>query len=199
MVLLAVRALARLVAALLAAALAAGGLAVALFSIQGASATLSLPGLAARLRLDDLQVAVGMWLGDLQAGGPVAQVAALAGAGAMALGVLLLFGVLGRRRERLIVVRRDDDGTIAARPRVVGQAAVALGEQSRDVLRARDRTTARHRGVGGRLRLTIYHAPSTDGDGTMAAGRARIQALADAFSLRADVRVRVPRRGPGAG
>jgi hypothetical protein len=199
MALLAARGLARLLAALLAGALAVGGLAVALFSIQGGSATLSLPALAGRLHLGDLQVTVGMWLADLQADGPVARVAALAGAGAVALGVLLLFGVLARRRERLLVMRSDDDGTIAARPRAVGQAAVALGEQSRDVLRATDRTTARRRGVGGRLRLTIYHAPSTDGAGTTAAGRVRIQGLADAFSLRADVRGRAPRRGSGAG
>jgi hypothetical protein len=199
MALLAARGLARLLAALLAAALAVGGLAVALFSIQGDGATLSLPALAGRLHLGDLQVAVGMWLADLQADGPVARVAALAGAGAVALGVLLLFGVLVRRRERLLVMRSDADGTIAARPGAVGQAAVALGEQSRDVLRATDRTTARRRGVGGRLRLTIYHAPSTDAAGTTAAGRVRIQGLADAFSLRADVRGRAPRRGSGAG
>jgi hypothetical protein len=199
MALLAARGLARLLAALLAAALAVAGLAVALFSIQGGSATLSLPGLAARLHLGGLQVTAGMWLGDLQAAGPVARVAALAGAGAVALGLVLLFGVLGRRRERLIVMRSDDAGTIAARPRAVGQAAVALGEQSRDVLRVTDRTTARRRGLGGRLRLTIYHAPSTDGAGTTDAGRVRIQGLADAFSLRADVRGRAPRRGSGAG
>lgn len=198
MALLAARGLARLLAVLLAAALAVGGLAVALFSIQGGSATLSLPGLAARLRLGDLQVTIGMWLGDLHADGPVARVAALAGAGAVALGVLLLVGVLGRRRERLLVMRTDDDGTIAARPRAIGEAAVALGEESRDVLRAKDRTTARRRGVGGRLRLTIYHAPSTNG-AAADAGRVRIQGLADAFSLRADVRGRAPRRGSGAG
>jgi hypothetical protein len=198
MVLLAARGLARLLAVLLAAALAVGGLAVALFSIQGDSATLSLPGLAARLHLGDLRVTVGMWLGDLHADGPVARVAALAGAGAVVLGILLLVGVLGRRRERLLVMRRGDDGTIAARPRAVGEAAVALGEQSRDVLRAKDRTTARRRGVGGRLRLTIYHAPST-GAAAADAGRVRIQGLADAFSLRAEVRGRAPRRGSGGG
>ena len=198
MVLLAARGLARLLAAALAAALAVGGLAVALFSIQGGSAPLSLPSLAGHLRLGDLEVTVGMWLGELQVEGPVALVAALAGAGAVALGVLLLFGVLGRRRERLLVMRSDDDGTIAARTSAVGQAAVALGEQSRDVLRAKDRTTARRHGVGGRLRLTIYHAQSADRAGTAAAGRGRIQDLADAFSLRADVRGRTPRRGSRA-
>jgi hypothetical protein len=197
MVLLAARALARMLGALLAAALALGGLAVALFSIQGGTATLSLPALAGHLALRDLQVTVGMWLDDLSADGPVAWVAALAGAGAVALGVLLLFGVFGRRRERLVVMRSDDDGTIAARTRAVGQAAVALGEQSRDVLRATDRTSARRHGAGGRLRLTLYHAASADGPGTTAAGRDRIQSLADAFSLRADVRGCVPRRGSG--
>jgi hypothetical protein len=98
--------------------------------MQGDTSPLSLPSLARHLRLDDLRVSVGVLLADLQADGPVAKVAALAGAGALMLGLLLLFGVLARRRERLVVLRNDNEGTIAARPRALGQAAVTLGEQS---------------------------------------------------------------------
>jgi hypothetical protein len=194
MALLAARALARLVALLLTTALALAGLGVAVFSIQGDSSTLSLPSLAGHARLDDAHARAGVFLADLEADGPPAKVAALAGAGASMLGLVLLFGVLARRREPLVVISSDEGGTIAARPRALGQAATTLAEQSRDVLQARARTTARHRGRGGRLRLTAYHAPSTGQEDATAAGRARVQALAEAFSLRVRVRGRVPRR-----
>jgi hypothetical protein len=194
MALLAARALARLVALLLTTALAVAGLAVAVFSIQGDRSTLSLPGLVAHARLDDLHAGAGDVLATLEADGPTALVAALAGAGAVLLGLLLLFGVLARRRERLIVARSGDDGTLAARRRAVGQAAVTLCEQPRDVLHAKVRTGARRRGTGGRLRLTVYHARSTARAAATAACRDRVQAFAAAFSLRLRVRGRVPRR-----
>jgi hypothetical protein len=199
MALLAARVLARLLALILTAALAAGGLVVAVFSIQGDSSTLSLPGLVHRARLDDLHARVGVLLAQLEAPGPIARVAALAGAGAVALGLLLLFGVLARKRERLVVLRSDAGGTVAARPRALDHAAVTLVEQSRDALRATARIRARRRGVGGRLRLTAYHAESTDDSDATATGRARVQALAESFSLRLRVRGRVPRRGARVG
>lgn len=195
MALLAARGLARLIALILTATLAIAGLAVAVFSIQGDSSTLSLPNLASLARLDDLHASVGEFLADLQADGPIAKVAALAGAGVVLLGLLLLFGVFARRRERLIVIRSDGGGTLAARPRAVGQAAVALGEQPRDVLHAKARTAARRRGTGGRLRLTVYHAQTTDRVAATAASRERVQALAGPFSLRLRIRGRVPSRG----
>jgi hypothetical protein len=199
MTLLAARALARLVALVLTASLAVAGLAVAVFSIQGDSATLSLPGLARLARLDDLHTRIGAFLADLHADGPVATVAALSGAGAVLLGLLLLFGVLARRRERLVVVRSGDDGVIAARPRAVAQAATTLGEQPRSVLRAKARTRARRRGTGGRLRLTAYHAQSADHADATAASRTCLQPLTESFSLRVRVRGRVPRRGARVG
>ena len=199
MALLAARGLARLIALALTTALALAGLAAAVFSIQGDSATLSLPSLAGHARLDDVHARAGVFLADLEADGPPAKLAALAGAGASALGLLLLFGVLARRREPLVVISSDDGGTIAARPRALGQAATTLAEQSRDVLHAKARTTARHRGRGGRLRLTAYHRRSTGQKDAAAASRARVQALADSFSLRVRVRGRVPRRGARVG
>jgi hypothetical protein len=195
MALVGARLIARLIALVLSATLAVAGLAVAVFSAQGGTSLLSLPSLARHLRLDDLRVSAGILLADLQAGGPVAKVAALAGAGAVVFGVLLLFGVLARVRERLVVLRSDDAGTVAARPRALGQAAVTLGEQSRDVLRAKAKATPRRHGTGGRLRLIAYHAQSSDGNGTATASRDRVRALAESFSLGVRVRSRVPRRG----
>jgi hypothetical protein len=195
MALVAARLIARLIALVLSATLAVAGLAVAAFSAQGGTSALSLPSLARHLRLDDLRVSAGILLADLQAGGPVAKVAALAGAGAVVFGVLLLFGVLARGRERLVVMRSDDGGTVAARPRALGQAAVTLGEQSRDVLRAKAKATPKRHGTGGRLRLTAYHAQSSDGTGTATVSRDRVRALAESFSLGVRVRSRVPRRG----
>jgi hypothetical protein len=195
MAVVAARALARLIALVLSATLAIAGLAVTVFSAQGGTSSLSLPSLARYLRLDELEVSAGLLLAHLQADGPVAKIAALAGAGAVILGLLLLFGVLARRRERLVVMRSDDDGTIAARPRALGQAAVTLGEQSRVVLHAKAKATPKRHGKGGRLRLTAYHAQSSDGTGATTASRERVRALAESFSLGVRVRSRVPRRG----
>ena len=198
MTLLAARGLARLIALLLSMTLAVAGLAVAVFSVQGGNSTVSLPGLASHVRLDDLHASIGIFLEDLQADGPIAKVAALAGAGAVLIGLLLAFGVLARRRQHRILMRSDDSGTIAARPRAVSQAAVTVAEQSRDVLHAKAKTTAR-RGSGGRLRLTVYHAQSTDRAGVTAASHDRMQALTESFSLRLRMRGQVPRRGARLG
>lgn len=195
MTLLVARGLARVIALALSTALAVVGLAVALFSIQGGSSTVSLPSLVGYVRLDDLHAAIGVFLADLEGEGPIAKVAALAGTGAVLVGLLLVFGVLGRRRERRIMIRNDDEGTVAARPRAISQAAVAITEQLRDALRATARTSARRRGNGGRLRLTVYHAQAADRAGVTAASRDRVQALTEAFALRLRARGRLPRRG----
>ena len=193
MALFVARCLARLIALVLTTMLAVGGLAVAVFSVQGAG-SLSLPALAGQVRLHDLLARVGLFLADLEAAGSIANVAALAGAGTVVLGLLLLFGVFGRTRERLVVIRSDDAGTIGARRRAVAHVAVAVGEQSRDVLRAKATTTARRRGTGGRLRVRVYLADCADRADATEATRARVQTLAAPFSLRLRIR-RVPRRG----
>jgi HAMP domain-containing protein len=195
MALLAARGLARLVALVLTAALAVAGLTVAVFTIQGDSMMLSLPNLARHAQLGHLLGDVGDFLASLEAeGGVTAKIAALAGAGAVLLGLLLMFGVLAPRRERLIVMRRDDAGTVAARPRALGQAAATLAEQSRDVRQVKARIGARRRGTGGRLRVTVYGA-AADRAAATAAVRDRVQALAGGFALRLRVRGRrSPRR-----
>lgn len=193
MVLLAARGLARLVALLLT-ALALAGLVVAVFSVQGDSSTLSLPGLVRTAHLDDLHASVGGLLANLQADGPTAKIAALAGVGAIVVGMLLLLGVLGRRRPRVVIIRTDADAMVSARPRAVGQAAIALGERSADVLHVKAKTRPRRRGAGARMCLTAYHAQSTDRARATESTRAAVQALAESLSLRVRVRGRVPRR-----
>jgi hypothetical protein len=190
MAVLVARALVRLVALILTTALAVAGLAVAVFTIQRDSMMLSLPNLARHAHLGDLLGDVGDLLAALEAAGPTAKIAALAGAGAVLLGLLLLFGVLARRREPLVVMRRDGTGAVAARPRALGHAAATLAEQSRDVRQVKARTGARRHGTGGRLRMTVYGG-AAERPAATAAVRDRVQALADGFSLR--LRVRAPR------
>ena len=72
---------------------------------------------------------VGRFLDQVAAPGSTAGLALLCGLGAMLLGVLLLIGVLGRRKQRLVILDQDDQtGTIAARRRPLGDMARALAE-----------------------------------------------------------------------
>lgn len=189
------RALARLVGLLLLLVLALVGLAAAVFSIQGGDGTLSLAGLVELIRLDDLSDEIGKFLSAMEADGPAAVVAALSGAGAVLLGLALLTGALAVRRERLLIVRRGEDGTVAARRRAVAQTASALAEQPRDVVSAKAKVRPRRRGTGGRLRLTAYHARTANEPAVKEAARAQVESLAGPFSLRTKVDGRVPRRG----
>lgn len=189
------QALARLVGFVLVLALAFAGAAVAVFSIQAGSATLSLPNLASLLALPELRDSVGAWLTDLEGPGPVATVAAAAGAGAVLLGLVLLAGALLPRRERLVIIERSDAGILSARRRAVATALRALAEQPRDVVRAKARVRPRRRGLGGRARLTVYHAQTAAERTTAATAKRRVTPLADRLSLRLRTRTRVPRRG----
>lgn len=189
------RALARLVGFLLLLALALAGLAVAVFSLSGGDGTLSLPGLIELVRLDDLSDEVGTLLETLEAGGSADAVAALSGLAAVLLALGLLVGALVPGRERLLVVRRDEHGTIAARRRAVAQTASALAEQPRDVVSAKAKVRPRRRGTGGRLQLTAYHAQTASEPAVEDAARRQLEPLAGPFSLRVKVDGRVPRRG----
>jgi len=191
----ALRTLAGLIGFLLLVILALAGLAAAVFSLQGGEETLSYHNLAHLLHLDDLDAELGAWLSALEADGPTAAIAALAGAGAVVLGIALLVGALVPTRERLIILRRDQRGDVAARRRAVGQAAAALAEQSRDVMSAKAKVRPRRRGAGGNLRVTANHARTVGNREVAAAVRERLDALADALSLHVRVRGRVPRRG----
>ncbi|MDO8212181.1 hypothetical protein [Conexibacter sp. CPCC 206217] len=184
--------LARLVAFLLLLALALAGLAVAVFSIQDTHTGLSIEGLAHDARLPQLRDTVGDFLASVERGGPVAVVAALCGLGAIVLGLLLVLGVVGSRRERLIVL--DDGaqaGRTAAKRRPLAQVATALSEQVRGV------TSVRARAHAGRRRSTvgvrIDRAATADAQQIGADVRQALSSLTD-VGVRARVETR--RGGP---
>ncbi len=185
------RSLARLVGILLVVALALAGLAAAVFSIQGGHGTLSLPGLAADLHLPALRQDVGAFIRRLEAPGPVAVVAALAGAGAVLLGLVLLAGALAPRRERLVVLAHDEQGAIAARRRPLGQAAAALAQEPGGVLDARARARPWRRGTGGRIRVLV-RTDDADGsrDGLVQGVAGALAPLTDSLPLKAQVRAK---------
>ena len=194
---LVLRALAGLVGTLLLAVLAAAGLAAAVFAIQGGDGTLSLSQLAGLLALDELRDVVGGWLADLQAGGPIAAIAALSGAAAVMLGLGLVVGALVPRRERLLVIERSARGALGARRRAAASALRALAEQPREVLGAKVRVRPRRRGVGGRVRVTLLRARTADAGEVLEAARGTCQPLAEQLSLRLRTGQRAPRRSRG--
>jgi hypothetical protein len=189
------RALARLVTLLLLAFLAACGLAIAIFSI-GWSRTgdFNLPGLARLVHLGALRDQVGELLHDLAGPGPVAGIAALCGLGAIALGLWLLVGALWPRRERLVILDRAKEGTLAARRRVLARVASALAEQTRGVDRhqgqGQTRPPARGAACGARRPLAHPGAPKYPPTHPLA-----LAPLTEAFGLRARVQPRLGQRG----
>lgn len=77
--------------------LALAGIVLAVFCIGTGTSGPSLGGLASLLSAASVRDSVGGWLGQLEAGGPVAVIAGLSGLAAMALGLLLLAGLLHPR------------------------------------------------------------------------------------------------------
>jgi len=187
------RAVTRLITFLLLAALALAGLAVAVFCIEGGRTGLSLPALARQVHLPQLRHEVGAFLHALEASGPVAKLSALGGLGAVALGVLLLVGVLRSRRERLALLEAGEQGTLAARRRPLSQVASALVEQVRGMgmTQTRARVRPRRRGHGGRLlvRIDQPRGTATD-DATKQRVASAVSPLTEPFGLRPRVRVR---------
>jgi hypothetical protein len=189
------RFLARLLAVVLLAVIAVGGIVVAVFCLRGDEATLSLSHLCHLLSLDDFAATLGGWLETLEADGPVAALAALCGAGAVLIGLGLIVGALVPRRERLLIISREERGTIAARRRAVGSALGSLAERPRDVLRARARVKPSRGGSGGQARLRLVTATHADERPDAEAARADLDRFADSMSLRLARRVSHPRRG----
>ncbi|MGI8902266.1 MAG: hypothetical protein ACR2IP_01050 [Solirubrobacteraceae bacterium] len=197
MVLLA-RMLARLLSLAALLVLAAAGLAAAIFCIEGRHSTLSLPSLASDLHLAPLRDSVGQWLGRLEAHGPTATVAALCGAGAILLGVVVLVGALVPRRERLVVLRDGPDGVLAARRRALGQGALTLVEQPRVIVAAKVRARPRRGKPGGTLKVRVWPVQETPGGEEAArSATAALAPLTESLMLRARVRARKPRRAAG--
>ncbi len=192
MILLA-RALVRLVSFLLLVILAVAGIVLAVFCIAAGTTGPSLGKLASILHLASVRNTTGHWLGQLEASGSeVAVIAGLCGLGAILLGLLLLTGLLVPRRERLVTLASDRDGTLAARRRPLGQAAQTLVEQVRGVTQARARVRPRRR-AGGRLRVSASRTRTADPAQVRGAVDEQLRELTDPFTLKA--RVEVARKG----
>ncbi len=192
MILLA-RALVRLVSFLLLVILAVAGIVLAVFCIATGTTGPSLGKLASILHLASVRHTIGHWLGQLEASGSeVAVIAGLCGLGAILLGLLLLTGLLVPRRERLVTLASDRDGTLAARRRPLGQAAQTLVEQVRGVTQARARVRPRRR-AGGRLRVRASRTRTADPAQVRGAVDEQLRELTDPFTLKA--RVEVAREG----
>ena len=186
------QALARLVTVLLLTLLALAGLALAVFSIGGGEATVSLPGLADLVGLDVLRDRVGDLLASVEDGGGFEVVPALAGLGAIALGLLLLLGAFGSRRERLVTLPHDGDGELAARRRPLGHMAVALADQARDVTPTKVKVRPSRRGSGGRMDVAVDHPKTAEDVADRTASS--LEPLTDPFDLNARVRARAASR-----
>ncbi len=191
MILLA-RALVRLISFLLLVILAVAGIVVAVFCIGTGTTGPSLGKLASILHLASVRNTVGPWLGQLEASGSVAVIAGLCGLGAILLGLFLLTGLLVPRRERLVTLVSDREGTVAARRRPLGQAVQTLVEQVRGVTEARARVRPRRR-TGGRLRVRASRTRTADPAQVRDAVDEQLRELTDPFALRA--RVEVARHG----
>lgn len=186
------RILARVVGFLACVVLAVGGLVLAVFCIGTGTHGPSLGGLARLLSLHSVRDSVGSWLTRMEAPGSVAVIAGLCGLGAIALGLLLIVGVLVPRRERLVQLAEDDRGTLAARRRPLAQVATALVEPVRGVTEARVRVRPFRR-TGGRLSVRASRATHADADEVRRGVTEQLDSLTAPFKLKA--RVDVPRRG----
>lgn len=186
------RVLARIVGFVVLVALAAAGIVVAVFCIGTGTHGPSLGGLARLLSLASVRDTVGDWLTRVEEPGSVAVIAGLCGLGAIALGLLLIVGVLVPRRERLVQLTDDEQGKLAARRRPLAQVATSLVEQVRGVTETRVRVRP-FRGTGGRLSVRASSTRRADADELRRAVSAQLESLTQPFKLKA--RVDVPRRG----
>jgi len=180
-------------ATILLVALSIVGLAVAVFSIQGGESTLSLPHLAELVGLPQLRESVGSFLHALEADGPLAWRAALAGLAAMLLGGILLVAALIPRRERLIELESAESGTIAARRRSLARAAEALAAQVRGVTSAKARVSSR--GRGGSIRVAATRSRPTTAEAVETAIHKRVDDLAEPFGLAVRTSAKIGEKG----
>jgi Family of unknown function (DUF6286) len=186
------RSLARLVGFVVCVVLALGGLVLAVFCIGTGTHGPSLGGLARLLSLPTVRDTVGPWLARVEAPGSVAVIAGLCALGAIALGLVLIAGVLVPRRERLVQLAEDERGKLTARRRPLAQVATALVEPVRGVSEARVRVRPFRRS-GGRVSVRASRTAHADADEVRRAVAEQLEPLTGPFKLKA--RVEVPRRG----
>ena len=190
------RVMARLVGSLLMVVLALVGLGVAAYCFDGFIGL----GSARPDRLLGLPVArrdVGHLLAQLAAPGHTAGLALVCGIGTILLGLLLLRGLLGSSKERLVVLDTDADGaTLAARPRALLAMARVLAEQAPGITNVkRPRLTLSRRGTRGRLKVTASRHRTSERDEVQRAVRSQLEPISGPFNLTPRVRVHLGQPG----
>jgi hypothetical protein len=193
------RALARVVGAALMVVLALFGLGVAMYCVD------ALVGLGAArpdrlLDLPGVRRTVGGFLNRLAAPGSTAGLALLCGLGAMLLGVLLLVGILGRRRRRLVLLEENGDGgIIAARTRPLQDMARALTEPTRSAeSAARIKLSRSRHGTQGTLLVLATRTSKTDPGELEIDVQKAVAPIAEPFRLKPRVQLRVGESGSRA-
>jgi hypothetical protein len=188
--------LARLIGAVWMVALALVGLGVAMYCF---AAVISLG--SARpdrlLHLPSVRGRVGRFLDQISAPGSAAGLALLCGLGAMLLGILLITGVLGRRKQRLAILEHEhQQGAVAARPKPLRDMTQALAEQARGATSVkRPKLSLSRRGTRGRLRVNATRTHSSDPKEVTNAVISAVQPITEPFHLQPRVRIRLGESG----
>jgi hypothetical protein len=190
------RVLARVVGAIWMIVLALFGLGVALYCVD---ALVSLGSIRPDrlLHLPSVRQHVGRFLEQVGAPGATAGLALLCGLGAMLIGILLLIGVVGRRKERLVILESDGQtGVIAARRRPLGQMARALAEPADGATSVKRPKFALSRGgTRGKLKINTTRTRTTDPHELQAAVQKAVAPITEPFGLKPRVRVRLGEPG----
>jgi hypothetical protein len=187
-----VRPLARLIGGIWMLVIALFGLAVALYCLDG----LIQLGSARPDRLVHAQRIsrhVGRFLEQISAPGSTAWLAVLCGLGAMAIGLILLFGTVRSSRQRLAVLDADSiTGTVAARPRVLGDMTRDLAEQTEGAAHVkRPRLSLSRSGRRGRLRVRSNRTRTSDPKAVKQAVVEAVKPVTVPFSLTPRVSVKL--------
>jgi hypothetical protein len=172
--------------------LALFGLAVAMYCVD------ALVGLGSvrpdrLLGLPGVRRHVGRFLGQVAAPGSTAGLALLCGLGAMVLGILLLIGELGRRKQRLVILEQaHQTGAITARRRPLGEMARSLAEPTEGATSIRRPSFAlSRRGTRGTLKINATRTRTTDSRALTTAIEQAVKPITEPFGLKPRVRVRV--------
>ena len=186
------KAISRLVEVLLMAAIALLGIGVGLYCLSG---LISLG--SARpdrlLHLPKVRHAVGHFLAQMNAPGPVAVLGLICGIGAVVIGLLLIIGLFGSRRERLLTVEQDAErGDLYARPRTVAQMVRDVTLRTPGVTSVkRPRVRISRGGHHGRIKVLASRGPDSDGATVDTAIHERVDPITEGLNLNGNLRARL--------
>jgi hypothetical protein len=194
------KALVRLVGTVLMLALALLALGIALYCLDGLI-TLGSARPDRLLHLSSARRHVGHFLDQIAAGGSAARWALAGGVGAIALGGLLIAGLLRSPKQRLAVLSADDaddtaNGTLAARPRALRDMSRALAEQAPAATSIeRPKLRLARRANRGRLTMTVSRTRTSDPDDVERNVTEHLKPISGPFRLTPRVRVRLGEPG----